>query len=114
LLSSLGEAGRAQYLTMLWTFDLALPALFTLVLFRAVRAGGARRWRWATLAPGAMDYLENIAVTALLVAGPPPAVWLVSVASVLTLTKIGLYFAAALLAAAGFVIGRGESAGITA
>jgi nucleoside-diphosphate-sugar epimerase len=102
LLSSLGEAGRARYLTMLWTFDLVLPALFTLVLFRAMRAGSFRRWRWLTLAPGVADYLENIAVSALLVAGPVPSVGLVAVASGLTLTKYGLYSSAALLATAGF------------
>jgi Domain of unknown function (DUF1731) len=106
LLSALGEAGRTSYLTMLWTIDLVLPALFTFVLFRAVRAGGLSRWRWLSLAPGAADYLENVAVSALLIAGPPPTAGLVSVASALTLTKAGLYFAAALLAAAGFWIRR--------
>jgi len=101
LLNALGSAGRGAYLAMLWTVDLLLPALFSLFLWSAVSRGALRRWRWAAFGAGAADYLENAAITALLLAYPirhDAVAWL---ASVFTVSKFALYLGSSLLALAG-------------
>jgi 2-alkyl-3-oxoalkanoate reductase len=101
LFAALGDGGRAGYLAMLWTVDLVLPALFSAFLVTAVGAGRLRRWRWAALLPGGVDYLENAAVSALLLAHPQVQPGLVAVASALTVTKLSLYLCAVAAAAVG-------------
>lgn len=108
LLAALGPRGRALYLELLWTVDLVLPALFSAFLFTALGLGRFRRWRAAGLLGGAADYLENAALTALLL-GPGAAPGLVRAASALTTAKWILYLGAAALAAAGATTRRGRS-----
>lgn len=108
LLAALGARGRALYLELLWTVDLALPALFSAFLFAALGLGRHRRWRAAGLLGGAADYLENAALTALLLSPAAPP-WLVRSASALTTAKWILYLGAAALAAAGATTRRDRS-----
>jgi len=100
-LEALGRAGRARYLEMLWTVDLALPALFSVALWTALGRGALRRWRWVGLAAGAADYLENLAITALIAAFPGRNDALVLAASVLTSSKLLLYGVSLALAIGG-------------
>lgn len=106
LLARLGEAGRASYLTMLWTVDLLLPALFGLALWSALGAGALVRWRWLALAAAAADYLENVALSALILSFPEQRPLLVAVAGVLTAAKFSLYLLGAACAAAGMWMNR--------
>jgi hypothetical protein len=46
LFDSLGQTGRNAYLTLLWTADLLLPALFSLFLSAAIGRGAFRAWRF--------------------------------------------------------------------
>jgi hypothetical protein len=103
VLHRLGESGRASYLTMLWTVDLLLPALFGLALWAGLGAGRFSRWRGLALAAAGCDYLENAALSALILGHPriPPA--LAVIAATLTVLKFLLYGLAAGLAAAGAV-----------
>ncbi len=107
LLTALGEAGRRQYETLLWTLDLAMPALLSAFLWTSVSLGSLRRWRWAAVLGGAADWAENVAVTALLAAFPaePPA--MVRLASALTVSKFALYLAGVALAVGGALARRG-------
>ncbi len=100
-LDALGPAGRSMYLEMLWTADLLLPVLFTLFLWTAIGRGALRRWRWAALAAGVADYLENSALTALLLAYPTHRDGVARLASALTVSKFSLYLAALALAVCG-------------
>ena len=86
---------------MLWTVDLALPALFAVALWTALELGALRRWRWVGLAAGAADYLENLAITALIAAFPGRNDPLALAASVLTSSKLFLYCASLALAIGG-------------
>ncbi len=101
LLARLGAAGRSSYLTMLWTVDLLLPALFALALGSALAAGRFGRWRWLALAAAGVDYLENGALSALLLAFPGQPPLLARLASALTIAKFALYALAAACALAG-------------
>jgi nucleoside-diphosphate-sugar epimerase len=101
LLDALGSTGRARYLGMLWTVDLLLPALFALFLWSAVSRGALRKWRWVALGAGAADYLENVAITALLLGYPTHRDALASLASLLTVSKFALYLVALALAVYG-------------
>lgn len=100
-LDALGSAGRTAYLEMLWTVDLVLPMLFAAALWSALRAGALGRWRWLALAAAAADYLENGALSALLLAYPGRSTWLPLLAGFLTCVKFSLYVGAALLAVYG-------------
>src|SRR6266542_3816875 len=100
-LDALGPRGRGTYIEMLWTVDLVLPALFALALWGAIAAGALRRWSWAALAAGTVDYLENGAITALVLAYPARHDALAVLASVLTVAKFTLYLACAVAAVAG-------------
>jgi hypothetical protein len=111
LLDALGVAGRLAYLRMLWTVDLVLPALFSAFLWSAVSAGALRRWRWMTLLPGAVDYVENAAISALLVAYPArwnAVAWLASAA---TAVKLSTYLASLAIAVGGAVLARMRTQG---
>lgn len=100
-LDALGPAGRTMYLAMLWTVDLLLPLLFTLFLWTAIGKGELRRWRWAALAAGVADCLENMAITTLLTAYPSHRNGFVWLASTFTASKFSLYLVSSLLALAG-------------
>lgn len=101
LLELLGAEGRGLYLRLLWTLDLALPALFSSFLWTSVSLGVLRRWRWAAVLGGVADYLENVAVTALLHRFPAESPTLVGLASALTIAKWALYLGGGALALAG-------------
>src|SRR5262249_60554547 len=66
LFDVLGPTGRGAYLTLLWTIDLLLPALFALFLSSAIRRGAFRSWRSVPFLPAAFGYADDIAVTVLL------------------------------------------------
>ncbi len=106
LLTLLGAEGRGLYLRLLWTLDVTLPALFSSFLWSSVSLGALRRWRWVAALGGVADYLENVAVTALLHAFPAESPALVAVASALTVVKWVLYLGGGALALAGAVRGR--------
>jgi hypothetical protein len=106
LLSRLGASGRASYLTMLWTVDLLLPALFGLSLWVAIGAGSFGRWRRLALFAAAADYLENLAISGLIVAFPDHHPLLAMLASVLTATKFSLYALGMVTALAGLWMAR--------
>jgi len=108
-LARLGEAGRASYLTMLWTVDLLLPALFGLALWSALGAGALVRWRWLALAAAVADYLENIALSALILTFPEQHPLLGAVCGVLTAAKFSLYVLAGACAAGGMWMARRTS-----
>lgn len=102
-LSRLGASGRSSYLTMLWTVDLILPALFGTALWVAIGAGPLVRWRRLALAAAVADLLENLALSSLILAYHPgrlpPAA---ALAATLTAAKFSLYALAAATAVAGF------------
>lgn len=111
LLSRLGEEGRSTYLTFLWTVDLILPALFGLALSAAIGAGSLARWRRLALAAAAADYLENVALSALIVGFPDLHPLLAALAATLTAAKFTLYALAAATAATGMWMARLTAAG---
>ncbi len=114
LMDALGAAGRRRYLQEIWTMDLLLPAVCGLFLFSAIGRGPFRRWRLLGLLAGAADFLENGAVTGLLLAYPARRDGLALAASALTAVKFALYFAALGLAALGAWRGRRRAAGSAA
>jgi nucleoside-diphosphate-sugar epimerase len=101
LFDTLGQAGRATYLKLLWTVDLILPTLFGLFLSSAIRRGGLRAWRRVPWIGTACDYAENIAITVLLLRYPGHEPGLVQLASALTVVKLAGYCAGTLTAVAG-------------
>lgn len=109
LLARLGAAGRTSYLTMLWTVDLLLPALFGIALWTALGAGALGRWRWLALAAAAADYLENVALSALILSFPEQHPLLATLAGLLTAAKFSLYALAAASAAVGMWMARRAS-----
>jgi len=111
VLGRLGAAGRSSYLTMLWTVDLLLPALFGLALWSALGAGALARWRWLALAAAAVDYLENVGLSALILAFPGRHPMLATLAGLLTAAKFSLYVLAAACGAAGLWLARRASRG---
>ncbi|BDG05310.1 hypothetical protein [Anaeromyxobacter oryzae] len=106
LLDALGAAGRHAYLRMLWTVDLALPALFSGFLWSAVGAGALRRSRCATLLPAVADYLENATITALLLGYPARWNAVARLAGASTVAKHALYMASLAVAIGGAVVER--------
>lgn len=112
LFDALGVSGRQRYLEEIWTLDLALPAICGLFLFSAIRRGALKRWRWLGLLAGAADYLENSAVTGLLLAHPARREGLAILASALTTAKFLLYFGAVGLAGLGGWLARRGQGGV--
>jgi hypothetical protein len=102
LLSQLGASGRSSYLTMLWTVDLVLPALFGVALWVTIGAGSFVRWRRVAVAATAADYSENVAISALIMGYPDLHPSVATLAAVLTAAKFSLYALAAAIALAGF------------
>ncbi len=100
-LAALGSAGRRIHAVLSWTVDLAIPALLAAFLWTTTSLGALRRWRWTALLGPAADYLENAAVTALLLTFPTEPPGLVRVASAITVAKFALYLAGAAVALGG-------------
>jgi hypothetical protein len=108
LLARLGASGRSSYLTMLWTVDLFLPALFGFALWVAIGAGPLVRWRRLALAAAAADYFENVAISALIIGFPDLHPLRAAAAAILTAVKFSVYALAAATAVAGlWMAGRG-------
>ncbi len=110
-LAAYGEAGRAQYLLLLSTVDVALPLLAAAFLTAALAAtlppGDRFRWlRRLPLLALAADYLENAGILALLLEYPRRLDVLAGTVGVLTTAKHALYAACVLLALAGAMVGR--------
>jgi hypothetical protein len=104
LFDMLGQKGRGTYLTLLWTIDLSLPALFGLFLSSAIRRGAFRAWQSIPVLAAACDYAENITITMLLLRYPTHEQVLAQLASIFTVTKLILYGAGLLLAVVGFLV----------
>lgn len=107
LLTAQGENGRARYLQMLWTVDIALPLLASLWL--AITASLALRRlglsnHLATvlallpLAAGLSDYIENSGITILLASYPRHLDALAGVLGYVTSIKHVLYILSLLMA----------------
>ncbi|OFX25911.1 MAG: hypothetical protein A2V77_09855 [Anaeromyxobacter sp. RBG_16_69_14] len=109
LFEALGTLGRRSYLEMLWTVDLLLPALFAALFWASLKRGALGKWRWVALLGAGADYLENTAITLLLLHFPMQGDALATLASVLTVSKFSLYFAGLALASVGAIIGRPRS-----
>jgi nucleoside-diphosphate-sugar epimerase len=103
LLDVLGETGRSLYWKLLWSFDLLAPLLFGAFLSSAIRRTAFRRLNQLPFLASAFDYVENIAITFLLLRYPLRLSALVLLASTLTLLKWFLYAASVIVAVAGFV-----------
>lgn len=98
LLEALGEAGRQYYLTRQIPLDTLYPALLALTListlrWRAVRFGPTLMTRigahFAILA-AAFDYLENLGISLMLLAGPASDPSLINATSTATILKSAL------------------------
>jgi hypothetical protein len=101
LFDALGRPGRDAYLTLLWTVDLLLPALFGGFLSAAIRCGAFRSWSRVPLLGAACDYAENFTITLLLLRYPEHRPVGVYVAATLTCVKQALYASGVLLSVAG-------------
>ena len=103
LFDVLGKSGRNAYLTLLWTLDLLLPALFGTFLSMALRRGAFRTWHWVPLLAAAFDYAENIAITSLLLRYPEHHPAVVRIAATFTAAKLGSYGTGVLLSLGGML-----------
>jgi nucleoside-diphosphate-sugar epimerase len=103
LFEALGADGRTAYLELLWSVDILIPLLAMTFLWAALSRGAFRQWRRLALVGGCADYLENIAITTLLLNYPARMESIVYVAATFTLIKHLGYISATGLAAAGFV-----------
>lgn len=116
-LGALSTEGRALYLGRQAALDLVYPALLAAVLvlaFRHLAASWGPAWRAVLvalpLAGAGFDYLENLRVRRLLIAGPAEATdAMIAAASLATVIKSvlsSLAFAALVVALAVQVLGR--------
>jgi hypothetical protein len=99
-LAALTPEGRALYLGPVRINDTVFPILFTLTLCLPLR-GKAWVWFLPALAYGVLDLAENMAVAALLRAGPEVADSAVALASGLTMAKFAACVVAVVLALLG-------------
>jgi hypothetical protein len=108
-----GEAGRQEYIKARWTFDLIWPVVYTFFLATATafifrRCCEPDNWtKWLNLVPVAgmiFDYLENLAVTLVMILFPKEFLGLGWVASVFTLVKWGLVISSFILLLGGLVL----------
>lgn len=108
-----GEEGRQEYIKARWTFDLAWPLVYTFFLATATAYvfrrsyGTESRTRWLNLVPVAgmaFDYLENLAVTIVMILFPNKFIWLGWVASAFTLVKWGLVIGSFILLLVGLLL----------
>jgi hypothetical protein len=104
LFDVLGQKGRGDYLRLLWTIDLLLPALFGLFLSSVIRRGDFRAWQAIPLLAAVCDYVENVGITILLFRFPLHEPVLALFASIFTVTKLILYGTGLLLAVVGFLV----------
>ena len=104
LFDVLGKNGRNAYLTLLWTLDLLLPALFGTFLSLAVRRGAFRTWHWVSLLAAVFDYAENIAITSLLLLYPEHHPIVVHIAATCTALKLASYGISVLLSIDGVLV----------
>ncbi|HEY7211476.1 MAG TPA: hypothetical protein VH477_14470 [Bryobacteraceae bacterium] len=104
MLDVLGRTGRGEYLKLLWTIDLLLPALFGLFLYFAILRGAFRAWQSIPLVAAGCDYAENITITILLLRYPMHGPAFARLASLFTVTKLILYASGLLLAIGGFLV----------
>ncbi len=104
LLDVLGTSGREAYMQLLWSVDILIPCLAMLFLWSAISRGALKRLRFLALIGGVADYLENIAVTALLMLYPEHWNGFVSFASTFTLIKTVGYLSGFAVAIIGFAI----------
>lgn len=70
MLEAYGPEGRHLYLIAQWTVDLIFPAIGCFLFATLLIWLGARRWWWLGLCLCTMDWLENVAVTWMLVRYP--------------------------------------------
>lgn len=103
LFDALGADGRTAYLELLWSVDILIPLLAMTFLWAALSRGAFQQWRRLALVGGCADYLENIAITILLLNYPARMETIAYVAATFTLIKHLGYVSATGLAAAGFV-----------
>jgi hypothetical protein len=104
LFGALGPAGRSANLLLYLTVDILIPLLITMLLWSTISRGALRRFRGLSLLGGVFDYLENIAITILLVRYPQHLDPLVTVAACFTVLKFVFYGLGILMAIVGFVI----------
>jgi hypothetical protein len=109
-----GEQGRAAYVRARYTFDVIWPLVYTVFLTTGISWVYARafvtgsRWRRANLLPalGALlDYLENLATSAVMVRYPRPTAVVDVLAPVLTAAKWVLIGGSFVALIAGAVVG---------
>jgi hypothetical protein len=103
-----GPDGRAAYVRVRWSFDLAWPLVYGLFLVTAVSWLGRRaypsdsRWRLLNLTPVVavlLDYAENVLTSVVMLRYPSETVVAASLASPVTIAKwifVGVGFAALL------------------
>jgi nucleoside-diphosphate-sugar epimerase len=102
LFEMLGLEGRQTYLQLIWSVDILIPLLSMVFLWAALSRGVFRKWRGFALAGGVFDYMENIAITSLLLFYPDRTDGLAYVAATLTSLKFLAYAFASGLAIAGY------------
>ena len=94
--SAYGEDGRAAYIQARWTYDLAWPIVYAFFLSTSISYIFARgffvgsKWHIGNLIPiGGMviDYLENIAITYVMLKHPVQLNWLANMTAIFTSVK---------------------------
>lgn len=112
VLAQQGSVGRAAYLRMLWTLDLAIPPSVGLWLATAInlearqfiRLGAMmRRLSLIPVLAGSTDFMENSLISCLLWRYPSPHPQLAALAGWVTTTKQILYGFSLIVAGAGLV-----------
>jgi hypothetical protein len=108
-----GVEGRAAYLRSRVTFDIVWPLLYVVFLATSLSwvcgrmPNVSRLWRRANLAPlvaGALDLLENVCLSVVMLRYPARTPGLDQLAPVLTMTKWLLICASFLLLVSGLVL----------
>lgn len=112
VLARQGPAGRAAYLRMLWSLDVAIPCSVALWLSTAITLEARRlavprsllrRFSLIPLLAGIADLTENVLITCLLRSYPARHIELANLAGWVTSTKQVLYGLALVIAGAGLV-----------
>lgn len=109
-----GETGRRLYVRSRFTFDVAWPLVYALFLTTAISWAYAHtfspdsQWQLANLAPllgAGLDYLENVALSLVMVRYPDRTPVLDTLAPVVTLMKWLLVGGSFLLLSIGIAVG---------
>lgn len=112
VLARQGSVGRAAYLRMLWSLDLAIPPSVALWLATAITLEARRLSHWGTLLrtlslipvlAGTADFIENSLISCLLRYYPTRHPQLAALAGWVTTTKQLLYGSSLIIAGAGLV-----------